>query len=368
MNRQKLERLSYMILLALLYWAAAVTCTNSFMERWGFRENAEGHFGFETMLNGEATRPWAYRVLVPSGVKFAADSLIENSQIEQSNYFLESSGVHERYFRGAAERWTPEMALRYHVGLAAIVGSLFVFLWLLRSLAVRFDIDNPVLRDLAPLAFTLLLPLAFLKGGYLYDFPELLLIGCCFLAATSAPLWLLLLIPVAVLNKETAILLPLILAPLLVDLEKPKRGLLLLAGSLLGGLIAFLAVRQMMAGNPGGSVEFHLVDNLAFWLRPASYLDFSMMLGAGMPMPKMHGLVVIVPLALLLMLGFRSADVRLRRVFLIALAINVPLLLFFGDKDELRNLSLLFVPIYLLMLKAAQSLPEAAGGTRPRSG
>lgn len=368
MNRQRIERVSYLILLTLLYWAAAVTCTNAFMERWGFRENAEGVFGFETMLNGDATRPWAYRILVPAGVKLTADTLNEHSQIAQSNYFEESSGVRARYFRGAPDRWTSLFRLQYHLALAVIVSSLFAFLCLLRTLAARFQIGNALLRDLAPLAFALLLPLAFLKGGYMYDFPELLLIGACFLAAVAAPAWLLALIPIAVLNKETAILLPLILAPLLVDRAQPRRGLLLLGGSLFAGLVPFLAVRHAMAANPGGSVEFQLADNVAYWLRPSSYLDFSMVLGAGMPMPKMQGLVVLAPLLVMLVLGFRSADTKLRQVFLIALAINAPLLLFFGDKDELRNLSLLFIPIYLLMLKAVQSLSAPMGGQQPQAG
>jgi hypothetical protein len=106
-------------------------------------------------------------------------------------------------------------------------------------------------------------------------------------------------------------------------------------------------------------VEYHLHDNLAFWLNPRSYMDFSMMLGAGMPLPKMHTLVVVIPLAVLAFLGWKNAGTNLRRVFLVCVVFNVPLLLLFGDKDELRNLSLLFIPLYLLLLHSAQAIWSA---------
>ena len=354
-----IRKASYSLLLLILYWSAAALCVNSFMDRWSLRERAEGYFGFETLLAGHAARPWAYRVLVPKTVNGLAQLIESHVDLHDSSYLLNDSGVRAAYFQGDPKRWTASFSLRYHLTLALMGLALLACLCLLRALPRYFGIGDGTLRDFAPLAFAILLPLAYLRGGYLYDFPELALIAACFLAAVTRPWLLLILVPLAVVNKETAILLPVILAPLLLapgPVRTRRRELAILGAAGTLGLVAFFVIHQAAAGNPGGSVEHHFAENVAFWLRPRTYVDFSMMLASGMPVPKLHTLVVVAPAAVLLVCGFRVADERLRLCLWVTAALNLPLLLLFGDRDELRNLSLLFIPVYLLVLQGVRSL------------
>ena len=351
--------------LCLLYLAATILCVNAVMTRWGFLEDTGDRYGFEAMLQGRAERPWAYRVLTPATINFLSDAVSSSIDLGDNAYLARSSGVRERYFRGTPGQWTADLSLRYHVALALDALSLFLFLRVLRILPRYFGMEQSAWTEVGPICVAILLPLVSLNATYLYDFPELLLIGSCFLAAARMPWMLLGLVPLAAFNKETAILLPFILAPIIWERSRSRNfhGWVIIGGSVILSMMAYLLVRSWAAANPGSSGLYQLETNLHYWADPRSYFNFSMILGAGLPFPKLHTIVALPPLALMALLGWRNSAVSLRRSLAVALTLNVPLLLLFGTHDELRNLSLTFVPLYLVAVNSGHVSPGGDRGT-----
>ena len=197
----------------LLYMATSAWCLASFMDKWGFRED-ESRFGLTQMMEHTAHRPFAYRVLVPWIVN-GMGQLIPLRSVEhaldrldpQEN--LRRNLLRQRYFKAeGAVAWTRDVRRRYLFTylllFAVLVGTMFV----LRKLT---DVHLPgsVLCDFAPIAFVTLLPLTFIRGGYYYDFPELLFLAASFLLAVHKRYFLLVAVfGLAVLNKESNLLLP----------------------------------------------------------------------------------------------------------------------------------------------------------------
>jgi hypothetical protein len=348
------------MILGLIYFAVAGMTTNAFMTRWSFREDgltASG-FRFQTMLEGHATRPWAYRVLMPQLTEHIAAATPDSVKQRLSGYLMTESGVRDRYFRAPKDQWTRDLALRYHLAYGLVFFSVFATLWLLRGLPHRFGVPESPLTDLAPLAFGALLPLAYLSGGYMYDFPELMFLTSSFAVACWNPWGLVALVPIATLNKETALLAPILVAPIILMRHSTARkaNLTALAVTLALGILTYALVRSAMAGNPGGSVEVHIRDNLIYWINPRNYLfGFSGIYSAGLPTPKFLNILILPALLIVGKAAWKRAPTELRYLVLVAMVINLPLLAAFGDRDELRNLSLLFVPLYLLFVKSASA-------------
>jgi len=339
------------------------------MARWGFREDAEGMFGFETMLAGEAARPWAYRVLVPDLVTATANVVPASAKEYLAPYLMKASGVRARYFKGTPARWTLNFAFAYHIAIGLIFLCLFFHLLLLRTLAPGFGVRNVALRDLGPICYAVILPLVFLQGAYLYDFPELFILAACVWAAAVYPPLLLLALPLAVANKESAILMPLlILARYWGDdgINIPRRKLWWLGSASIVAAAVFWTIKISVSGHRGGSVEFYLFENLKFWSDPRSYVGFSAILAAGVPVPKLHTALVCVPATVLWWAGWKSAKRDLRWTLATALAINLPLVIALADRDELRNFSLSFLVLYMLALCGVQHFYESDEGVYRR--
>ena len=75
------------------------------------------------------------------------------------------------------------------------------------------------------------------------------------------------------------------------------------------------------------------------------------------------GLLVLVPLLGFLAASFRHMPRPVRNSLCVALAVNLPLLLLFCYRDELRNLSLVFVPALIALASAWASSRRSAHGS-----
>lgn len=342
-----------------MYWIVAALCMHSFMERWGFREGSQG-FNLGNMLTYSAPRPFAYRVFMPMLVNATADAIPAAIKTRIQPSLEQYSRVYQQYFKYnvrpfSFDSWTPDYALKYHITYFYDFCFLFGTMLILRALLQQCFPGMEAVSDVAPAAFVLLLPPVYLQGGYLYDFPELFFMAGCYYAAFSGRLWwLLLLLPLSVLNKESNILLPVLLLPLLF-MRQPQLSLklwipqllpLILAAVLAG--IAFAATRIVFANAGGSQVSHWFVSNLHFWATLRPYLDFTSIYAAAIPFPKPQNIVFLVPL--LLLAGYRWAQKPqwLKWLLIVAVAVNAPLLLLFGKHDEIRNLSLIFVPLFLV--------------------
>jgi hypothetical protein len=322
------------------------------MERWGFSDDAY-RYDFASTLAYSAARPFAYRVLMPALVNGTAAAIPHRAKVSLGDYFEKKSLVYQRFYRkdkgqNAANAWTKDYELKYHLAYYYELIFLFGAMLMLRALARACHPDAPALYDAAPVVYALFLLPAYLRGGHIYDFPEMFFLAACSHAAVTRKVqWLVLLLPLAVLNKESDILLLILLSPLLVTALQSRGALAAVMSSALLAVLVFVGTRVVFAGNPGGQVEFYLPENLRFWSKPGPYLDFTAVYAPGVPFPKLQSVFFSVPLLLLVARQWTLKPQWLRRMLVIATVVNVPLLLLFGAIDEIRNLSLIFVPIYL---------------------
>jgi len=237
------------------------------------------------------------------------------------------------------------LAVEFLTACVVMYGILLGFLVALRALWDEvFDAPEAVKRAV-PLFALCLLPSLFVYMNYLYDFATLLFftLGLWLLRRRQ---WAAFLVVFAVscFNKETTILLTLIMCIECAGTRGPRR----LGGyrGLLAIQIALFAVSRAILylafhGNPGSDLEFHLVDHNLRFLK-------------AYPLASVMAWVLVVALVVF---DWRSKPRILRN----SLWMLVPLLslaFVFGYVDELRAFYEVFPPVVLLM---AYSLVRLAG-------
>ncbi len=118
-------------------------------------------------------------------------------------------------------------------------------------------------------------------------------------------------------------------------------------------LLCLAARRFIMCGfeqNPGSIVEFHLWDNLAFWLSPQYWLDLNNLVGPGIYLPRLENPLFLIPIALFSWRSWRLSAPRWRRYFLAAFLPLFALFVPFGYADTFRVFSLAFPAMTLIAL------------------
>jgi hypothetical protein len=343
------RRLSLFMFRTALYVIVAAVVLNTFMNQWGFRARSP-RYGFKALITYSAHRPFAFRALAPAIIN-GVTALLPASRLEQLVEWdltrpqadHPSLSAHRRF--GWGGRPMPEQYVAYLV-LWAVA---FLLLVATRRLT-RLAMDYPdAFVDWAPVVALLVLPLSFSRGGYLYDFPELLLVTTA-IGLLLERRWLLYYacFTLACLNKETAILL--VVYCLALHWKRLSRGRLLAhAGAhAMLGLPILAWQRFTFAANPGANAEFQLWDNLRFLLSPASWARFWDPYGPLLPFPGPFNVVSLVLFGAAVLLFWREKPHRLRVAFVAMMSVLVPLLIVYGTLDEVRNLSLVFPVAYLL--------------------
>ncbi|HEY9099968.1 MAG TPA: hypothetical protein VIN38_13970 [Thiobacillus sp.] len=356
--------LSREALILLLFIAASAMTLNIFMQTRGLEEG-QPRFGLASMLDGSADQPFVKRQLLPRLANFLTELVPANERDTFVQYHLDKYHLKDAYFGRARLRnagqeiWSADYALKYHLIYFFMFASLLGTLYLLRALGHDLiPSDNP-LAPVLPVFFALLLPLSYLHGNFLYDFSELFFFSALlFSAFKGSYIWWLVLLPLAVLNKETAILVPLLYAPLLYSNCRgwAQRSAMLGSLVLAGGV--FWGIGQEYASNPGSDTQWHLLGNLAFWTQPANYFLWADLYVPLIPVPRGFNLLLIGAFSLLIFHNWRAHPLVLRRLFWAALLINLPLFFLFTYRDEMRNLSMLFIPTYLLATHALLLYPK----------
>lgn len=337
----------YFGVLAVVYLLAASSAVNEFLVKWRTLNNEQ--YGLCCTLDYDVPRPYANRVLMPFLVNESARQgavlWIVNRPI-----FLDR-GV-ERYMApGTVEHWSRDLRIKYVIAGAWMVGFMMLALFSLRGITLALFPRALPVADVGPIIFALVLPLTFRgETGFIYDFAELGLyfLGLWFLVCGRVWL-LLLLLPLIVLNKESGALLWCFSAVVLIRNLPIKRAVahLVAQGTLIGCVL--LIVRTLVSGQGGGVVEWHLSGNLCYWLSPSTYMGFMTAGVAFFPIPKPYN-VLMIPLCVALgAYGWASKPVIVKRLFVLAVLLNLPLFLCCCYRAELRNLSLVF-PFYYLVV------------------
>jgi hypothetical protein len=209
------------------------------------------------MLDGTGLRPYVYRILVPA---LARDILtfVPSAMKEDAAQFAESNPQVKQRFDSFI--WDTRYALEYYIVNAILLACLIGFAYVMRALAaVTVPCPAEVLRWV-PLAALAGLP-PFFSAQMTYDMPLLLLFAACLYLLRKGKYGLfLLLFPLAVLNKETAILLAILFAWYAWRKIPRGRYVRMLFG--LAGLYIVIkgGISYLFRHNPGSFVHFHLFD------------------------------------------------------------------------------------------------------------
>lgn len=344
----------------LVYMAVAASVLNIFMQTRSFKEgDTSREFTFSKMLEGSAKRPYVYRQLAPMIANYGAGLLSAGEQREFVERYLDKFHLHRLYFGNTREmlefdaklvdEWTPAYAIKYHIVYLLIFFGLLGALYCLRGLAPPADSNQKLLAPFIPAIFVLLIPLFFKHGNFSYDFIELFFLSALLLAALRGHYaWWLLLLPLAALNKESNILVPLLYLPAVLVTGRSWRSRLWIALGWIFSLVIYQIIKHKFANNPGDTVAWQLGDKLLFLINPKNYFLWHDFFAPMIPFPRGFNILSILVFSGLVFSGWKTKPALDKSLFYAGLAINIPLFLLFTQTDEIRNLSFLFLPIYLL--------------------
>jgi hypothetical protein len=351
------------VLRAAVYVFVSALVLDAFMTLWGFR-GEQSPFGFERMLDHTAQRPYVYRVLSPEliglGAGLVPDALVEAHE----EWLLEGSPLLQ--YRRPGERWTLDKSVKWHVAYFYLFACLVAALFTARSLTAEMLGVSRLFADYAPAVALLFLPLTFHWGGYLYDFPELLLLLLCTLALARSRLdWFYPLYLLAILNKESNVLLASFFVAFAWDRMPRRRLLSHLAVQMVVGWSLVLALRLAFLENEGAQALFFFPLNLQFWLSPGSYWKFIDPYAPLVWVPRGANLITLFVVGFIVLWDWRRKPPVLRRLLLLSAAVNLPVFLLFSLADEVRALSLVFPALYLLGCWTVSEVYRDAGAPEP---
>lgn len=338
----------------LIYMAVSASTLNIFMQTRSFREGIQ-LFEFSKMLDGSAYRPYVYRRLVPIIANYTAKLVSVEKQPTFYKRYLDIYYLKELYFGKAkegvllAEEWTPSYGIKYHIVYLTLFFSLLGTSYCLRKLTDTVYHEDCPLKQFIPVLFILLIPLSFMHGGFFYDFVELFFLSVLILTSVLGNYcWWLVLLPLAVLNKESNILVPLLYAPIIISNSSTWRTRIFIAISFVVSITIYIITKQTYSQNPGETMTWQLNANIEFWLNPKNYFLWHDFFAPLIPSPRGFNIILLIVFAKLLFSDWRDKPLFAKRLFIVAMLINIPLLLLFCWHDEMRNLSFLFLPVYLL--------------------
>lgn len=335
------SRFASLLLLFLLYWIVAAASMSGSMGKWALRDgNAD--FGIEQVLEDQASRPFAYRRLLPE----AADIAERITPHSVKNYVAVKLSPHRTYTRATAAS-NPKYAFRYvviaYLCFGASLLSLVVLSALLRDLGFA-----RLTATLAPMAFILAFPFVQTLGGYYYDSVELLFLSSAALFAMRGH-WIVLLalaVP-ATLNKEAFFFFVPSLYPMLRIRHSRKLALMTIAATMGISGVVNAWIKWLYAGTGGDIAQLHFLNNIEQYLSLSTYVQLELTYGMVGPGSAFLGTLLI--LAIIVVRGWSYCPQVARQHLIIAAALNLPLFLIFCAPGELRNLSMLFVGFVILL-------------------
>jgi len=235
--------------------------------------------GVIPMTNFEGHKPFQYRVFMPvliRSLEFLTPDIIQNSITDAVKKHIGSS-LAENYegYSEAKARFVSQSGYRSFLYLLLTAGAMFLFLICLRKLALALGIFSQNMCDILPLGMVLVMPVFFDYGVYMYDFSHLLLFTAGLLTLYKKQ-WLayFIIFTLALLNKETAIMLTLIFALVYYSELPRKQFMRLLAMQIMIFLIIKISLYFIFIDNPGMVAEWHLKWNIVYLIHPGNYFRF----------------------------------------------------------------------------------------------
>ena len=342
MSEDKLNKLvkKFMLIFLILVVSSAGYC--GFFLKWAFREDSP-NFGFQAMIENTANKPFIHRQLLPVVVKSAVEIIPQATKEKLSANLIEKKHIEKRF----AQSVIPEKyVLEYYLMFIICFLSFFAAIWILRSLLSEI-LQDEVAGTLGAILFALLFPFFEVMGGYYYDCLEVLFL---FLAAKFALrgnfFGLLILAPVATLNKESFFFFLATLYPLTRQKFSCKKSAAITLASMFVSGLAYLFVRQTFINNPGDMADSRIFEHLDAIFDISTYFLTDSIYGMSLP-SRMFFLHIIYVVWLVKNYWQKLSDAWKLHAK-IALVINGILYWLFVVPGELRDLSMLYLSLMIL--------------------
>lgn len=216
---------------------------------------------FEGMLNGSAYRPFVTRVLTPWMTVGVRELIPDQINENLSRWIAESpfiTSIIQTY--GAPANLGVEAFINIVFQYLSLLGFFYFYIKLVQNIFILTK------RSSFFFIFVSLIGLIpFLFFGYIYDLPQLFLSTLAFyLIASNKKILYFFVFALAVLNKETSIVL-IIPSLLLFWNQKNPKAINVVLGYVIQ-LTIFLLIRMPLyiyyKNNPGVNLDFHFVDHL----------------------------------------------------------------------------------------------------------
>ncbi len=289
---------------------------------------------FDDMIYGEAHRPFVYRALVPSIVRFITDMTPESFETAFVNH-KNNSVTLTRFAELSAI--ADEHVYEFYITIAILLFLFYGFAVILRRLIKEYYDFPKYVSEFAPIGALLILPLFFRYCNYIYDPATLFLSALALLFISRRNhLWFYIIFILASINKETAIL----LSGLFFIKEYSTISRKSLISHLIVQLIIWAAIKIVInivyLNNPGSITEFHLLDyNLQMIFRPLGLLYFA---------------VIVFFFYRLIKYRWNEKPPYLRKSLFVILIPMIALAIILGYIDEFRQYYEVYPIIFLLIL------------------
>ncbi len=322
------------------------------------------------MLDGTLNRPYVYRRLLPDIANFA-DRVVPTVWKSWFVALRPSRPSPVSSVPGTDFNPDPSIAAYKAYAFRFLVvylsTCLFALLALYAMCWICTELSFPLLPSIfAPLLVLLFVPYTMNMGGYFYDYSELAMLALAAWMALRFKWWWLL--PIAVLatwNKESFLFFIPTLYPLFRRRSSRWSALLGVCVLDLAGASVYLLIHSRFAHNPGSTFQVHWRQQFHFFTHLQT-LFFAT--------DKTYGITTlsaatVFPMALLAWTTWRAwprLPAILRYHAGIAAAINVPLFLLLCAPGELRDLSLLYIALLVVVATTLNRWAGLPGGTKQR--
>ncbi|MBB5189721.1 hypothetical protein HNQ50_000431 [Silvimonas terrae] len=333
-----------------VFFVSCAAAYGAFFAKWGFCSvgpDASAPCLLQEMLDGTAKRPWIYRRLLPELAQWLQAHTPAGLQARlQEILQFDNMAQHYSSVIAAVNQPAGMQMTFYYVyllGFLAFAGAALI-LW---RVGVALTADR-FASAIAATVFVLVFPMFLTVGGNFYDFTELFFYALAFwLALRFAPVWLVLLAPLATYNKEAFFFFSITLYPLLAHRFGWRKGALWAGLTVLLSGMTYSLVKAHYAGNPGDMVQFHLWQQLQYFRYLGHLKGFEFQYG--FITPKSFNLINLLLVALVVRAGWPQLPRYVRQYLWLALLINVPLFLLFCYPGEMRNLSMLYMGLVTML-------------------
>ena len=381
------------LLILFIIFAVSAASFEGFFAKWTFRDTDKPIYSFESMYNGTAERPFVYRQLLIKTAKGIVNIMPDNLQVSIKDKLHQDNFIEDTFRQTDIK---DDFIIEYYLIYFACFMCIFLSTLIWRQ--VLFDVIGSLTAGtLGALTFTLLFPYLETNGGYYYDCPELLMFALAtFFAQHGYWLALILMTPLAEFSKESFLFFTVTLYPLLRAKLSVKKSALTIGTSILIAGLVYLWTAAHYANNGGGRVYFYLLEN-ALGLLPVFYFIAIYFLYKKFQINKLYiCALAVIPVIVKMYLAAQPFMQSFAMQFLLgvydsfghtygvlsgeyafflhiififwlikntwndlnhvwklqakfALAVNLPLIIFFGLACELRNWSILY-PAFIVMI------------------